>query len=594
MSDLLTSTGIELDKTTTQAIVGHMLKDRSFAERCISQIKPNQFPGLLSEIVYAIDDLCKNPNYSHLIFNRQIIFQHLVFQKGNVLDQFKFQNELMECERLADVHPLEIVSDYLEGWLSKIVSIDMANQLAKYVNKSDYKAIKPHIQKMSDVVNDIVFRDVADASDNFKGLYESYLKQDEKKVEKNCTIGHPLFDEMLVKGSAIQNAPSFKFNSHFSQNDSIIGAGEVLAQQTMGGLIVGGSTVVLGTVNSGKTTTICTIASANAIMGKSVLVITLEQAADEIRDKIVSNILNKSNYEMRRLCQIVKNMGGPIKAAQENQDLRNFLYAMATVESTISQNIVHIHHNKSSQMTLEHVNYLLNQAMVKRKRATGKGFDLVIIDYPGRLRLQNINKNMPRHDELTLIYQNFIDHAREHEYHTILPVQTNRDGYKVNQGTNGAGRMLDMGDAAGAFGIIQAADQVISINRTPSDRQSDLIRYMIVKNRAGATDRVFASKTNMENSQAFGVFLPAVIYDWNPQIDSHAIARWIGESALAGNPLDKRSEQSMSELKDKIETELKDKVAEAEFANKLASIEAEKIKKDLISNSDSYEPDVPF
>ncbi len=155
--------------------------------------------------------------------------------------------------------------------------------------------------------------------------------------------------------------------------------------------------------------------------------------------------------------------------------------------------------------------------------------------------------------------------------------------------------MLDMGDAAGAFGIIQAADQVISINRTPSDRQSELIRYMIVKNRAGNTDKIFASKTNMGHSQAFGMFLPAVIYDHNPNVDSQAIARWIGESALAGNALDKRTEQSISELRDKIDTELKDKVATANFENNLANIEAEKAKTaEVLIPDPNIELDVPF
>jgi hypothetical protein len=594
VADLLTSTGIELDKTTTQAIVGHMLKDRSFAEKVMTQLKFNQFPGLLSEIVFVIDELCKNPDYTHLVFNSAVVFKYLVERKGNIQDQFKYQNEFAECDRLADVHPIEIVSDYLEGWLSKITAIDFANKLAQHVNKSDYKAIKPHVQKMSDTINDIVFRDVTDASDNFKGLYESYLKQDDNKAEHNCTTGHPLFDEMLVKGSLLPTTKTFKSHDHFKKNESILGAGELLVEQTMGGLIVGGSTVVLGTVNSGKTTTLCTIAAANAMMGKSVLLITLEQAADEIRDKIVSNILNKSNFEMRRLCQTVKGMGGPHKAAAENPELKNFLYSMAMVEATVSKQITHIHHNKSSQMTMEHVNYLLNQAIVKRKRATGKGFDLVMIDYPARLRSPAFGKNGQRHDELTMIYQNFIDHAREHQYHTILPVQTNRDGYKVNQGINGTGRMLDMGDAAGAFGIIQAADQVISINRTPTDRQADLIRYMIVKNRAGATDRVFASKTNMDHSQAFGIYLPAVTFDYNTQVDSQAIARWIGESALQGTALDKRSEQSLSELREKVDIELRDKQTAITFEANLAEIEAEKTKTVTTPSELPPEEECPF
>jgi hypothetical protein len=575
MSDLTTATGIELDKATTTAIVGHMLKNRAFTDKCMTKLKPGQFAGMLAEIVRAIFDICSNERYNEVVLNRSVVHSHLL-NSGNIKDSFAYQNQLLECERMADPqqggHDLAIVASYLEGWMAKLVAIDYTNKLTKMVNNSEYQKIIPHITSMNDAAADLSFKNEADVSSNFKGIYDSFIVQAQEKNDRNTTTGHPLFDELLSEGSLIPEGQDFNFKGYFDNNSSIVGIGEQLSRQTRGGFNPGGSTALLGTVNSGKTTTICTIAAANALLNKQVCLVTLEQDAKEIRDKIISNILNKSSHEIQLLCLKVKALGGPIEAAKADPEMYAFLYAMACAEKITSENIVHIHHNKAGQMTLEHVQWLLNNAIQDKKRKTGGGFDLVIVDYPGRLRSEKFGKNGQRHDELTMIYQHFIALASQHKYHTILPVQTNRDGYKTNQGTQGGGRMLDMGDTAGAFGIAQAADMVISINRTPQDKAQDTIRFMITKNRGGATEKVFASKTNMAKSQAFGIFLPAVTFNYTQNIDQNLVARWIGESAMTGKSQDKRSEQSMDDLRDKLDQMQNDPKSKEQFEQRLAEL----------------------
>ena len=524
--------GIDLDKATTRAIVGHMFRDRSFADRCRGKLKPNQFPGILSEIVAAVFDLCGNEKYTHLIFSKDIVLQHICYSNTKIQDQFKYANEMAECERFADTSPLEVVSDYLEGWLTKIIAIEQVQNLADQINKSKYKDIKPSIIKMHDIVQDIVFVNKENSTNNFKNLYESYLKQDQQKAESGCTIGHPSFDELLVTGSLLDGADKFNINQHNPTEHGQMFIGEQLTKLTRGGLLCGGNTIILGTANSGKTTTICTIGGTNAMMAKDVLLITLEQSGEEIRDKLVSNIMGLSNQEIRQRAKAIALAGGP-EIASKNPNARDFLLKINAVEQVLLKHVVHVHHNKTNQMNLEFVLQLLNQEFHKRKKETGKSFDLVIIDYPGRLRSDKyLGKTSNRHEELWYIYQTFIDHAREFKYHTILPVQTNREGYRVNQGDRG--RLVDMGDTGGAFAIAQAADQVITINRSSEDKTSNRIRYLIAKNRSGATESVFMSETDMARSQAFGLNMRSVVFNNTSEVDSEYLARMMGESQKLG------------------------------------------------------------
>lgn len=568
MSDLSKETGIELDKGTTHAVVGHMINDRGFAEKCRAKIKANQFPGVLAEIVHAIYDLCSDPNLSNMVLNKSQVISHLHYL-GNRKDEFAYLNSIAECERLSIEYPVALVSKYLEGWLLKVASIEHTNKLVKIVNNENYDNIKPHLQNIGDLVNSINFTDVGDETSNFAGIYEKLLTQDDKMAGRSVTIGHPLFDEMLSEGSMINNT-DFNFAKDYNANVPTIGIGEHLARETTGGLRPGGATAILGTVNSGKTTTICTIGAANVLMGKYVLLVTLEQDASEIRDKFIANMLNKSVMEMRNMVRDIAALGGPLAPIiREKPEMYGFLLGMAQAEKLVKEYLVHIHHNKTAQMTLEHVNQLVLNAIQKKKKVNTFGFNLVIIDYPARLRAEKFSRNGQRHIEEGMIYQHFIDLAREHGYHTILPVQTNRGGYKANQGTEGGGRMIDMGDTGGSFAIAQAHDNVITINRTPEDKANSMIRYLISKNRGGPTEGVFASKTNMARSQAFGIYLPAVTYSYTQNVDSQMVARWMGESALSGRGKDKRGDQAMQDLRNMVEQRMNDEEGKARFESTL-------------------------
>ena len=90
----------------------------------------------------------------------------------------------------------------------------------------------------------------------------------------------------------------------------------------------------------------------------------------------------------------------------------------------------------------------------------------------------------------------FIQLALVQKFHIILPVQTNREGYKVNRSDDK--RFIDMGDAAESFGIMAEASNVITINRSTGIADKNLICYHVTKCRSKRIGCSYLSETRLD------------------------------------------------------------------------------------------------
>jgi hypothetical protein len=119
-----------------------------------------------------------------------------------------------------------------------------------------------------------------------------------------------------------------------------------------------------------------------------------------------------------------------------------------------------------------------------------KGYDLFVCDYPGVLTTrQNKQGNMAwRHVQET-VYNTFVQLALQHEWHSLVAIQTNRDGSRINSGTSKGGehRFLTNEDVAECWGAIMSATTVLTVNRSPQAQTHGRVTFAITKSRSSTT-----------------------------------------------------------------------------------------------------------
>jgi hypothetical protein len=118
----------------------------------------------------------------------------------------------------------------------------------------------------------------------------------------------------------------------------------------------------------------------------------------------------------------------------------------------------------------------------------GKGYDLLIDDYPATLGTSQLKgKGYNRGDSDAYVYDYFVQLSLELNFHSLLAVQSNREGSKVNAKLKEEGRFLRMEDVAETFGPMKRATNVISINRDAHAMTNNKVTFYICKSRSGQT-----------------------------------------------------------------------------------------------------------
>ena len=238
-----------------------------------------------------------------------------------------------------------------------------------------------------------------------------------------------------------------------------------------GSLMPGDMTVILAPTNVGKTSVMVTIACHNIAQGKSVLFISHEGRPDEIKNKFMRCLTGMTPPELLR-AYTDPNMADMLRAYEEM--FRRYL--------------VYVPMNKPGQ-TVEEVAAAIERYQDRRRLSTGKGFDLMVNDYPAKLTTTQAKEgNLQLRHVQEIVYNQFVQMGLHHKFHVLVAVQTNREGSKVNRrmGTfKHETRLLHMEDVMESWGIMTAAATVISVNRTAEDAEMNKLTYLLCKSRSG-------------------------------------------------------------------------------------------------------------
>jgi hypothetical protein len=332
-------------------------------------------------------------------------------------------------------------------------------------------------------------------------------------LEANCcTLGHPDLDNILRQGSKMTDfAP-----------------GEVRIEKlTRGCLMPGDLTVLMGATNAGKTTAIITIAAYNILMGKHVLMFTHEQYASQIKLKILAALMRMQ-------------LGDLINKVPKSPELSAILIKASEILST---RLKYIHYVKPGKMFIEDVCAVIDQEQEKRfiSRSTNpqaelrveRGFDLVIDDYPAKLKSRYLGNKAGIWEERAYCYNELLNQADAYKFHVLAPVQTNRTGVKVNRGETADKRMLQVDDVAEGFGIMTIAANVLTINRSDVDKANSLIKLHVAKSRSSMTGQTFIIKSEFEQSRAFSSNEKALIVPPGAAVDEAMLMKEFGLASAA-------------------------------------------------------------
>lgn len=139
----------------------------------------------------------------------------------------------------------------------------------------------------------------------------------------------------------------------------------------------------------------------------------------------------------------------------------------------------------------------------------GKGFDLLISDYPAILSTQQAQKgNLQMRHKDKIVYDYYVQLALEYKFHSLLAIQTNREGARVNNQEKGNDRLIHSTDVSESFDPIKEATNIITLNRSPEAKKDNYLIYLIDKSRGSETGISILARTNfahcITHSEALG------------------------------------------------------------------------------------------
>lgn len=296
----------------------------------------------------------------------------------------------------------------------------------------------------------------------------TFWKERQAMLEGALTFGLPLLD-MKLNRSCVANAS----------------------------LLKGDMTVLVAPTNIGKTTCMITVARHNLERRRSVLLVTHEGVPSDIKTKMAQCVTGRTADQMMQLPSSVEG--------------RNY---MKWIEDNIFvPYLVYLPLNKPG-LTVEDTAAAISRQQEKRIAETGKGFDLIIDDYPAKLlTAQNSKGMMQKRNSDELVYNYFTQMALDYKCHCLVAIQTNREGSRINRGQKGSEhRLVGMEDVMESFGAMTTATNVITLNRDPKAEAQQRQAYHIAKSRSNETGWTIVTKTNYGVSITHGAGLKATAY----------------------------------------------------------------------------------
>jgi hypothetical protein len=168
-------------------------------------------------------------------------------------------------------------------------------------------------------------------------------------------------------------------------------------------------------------------------------------------------------------------------------------------------------------ITVEEVVSVIHSHQNRRRALTGKGYDLLIVDYPAICTTETAKGGQwaPR-AILDYVYRQFVQLAGEEKFHAVLAAQSNREGAKVNRNYDGDdNRLLTPEDISEAYGPTMSATNIFTLNRDPRAQQANRMTWYLCKSRSGSVGWAVCCRTDFTKALTHSPELACTAWNGN-------------------------------------------------------------------------------
>ena len=442
---------LPFSETQQEAIVGYCLLYPLFFMKCYRMIKPTWFT-YNPRVSVIFDQLCKFYERE----NRHVrapseLPDEAFFVEMSIDEQNKYRTLMTRCMVSANE---STDLPRMEKYLTAFIRVCLFKEaLSGGANIFKVKGFDDAYNKTKDKLQEIEKATFEDDSMVIPFANpEIWLAEDAVEKSKIISTGSKNFDEML-----------------------------------QGGLYPGDTTMIMAPTNTGKTTLMLTLARHAAVQGKDVLIIMHEGKQKAIRRQLLASLVGVSKHDL-------------VKMAGANQ-----AFVLKESAAFLDERVTYIHYSKSMSMYMEDVLTEIRKRNDERKIKFGKGYDMIVVDYPAKQRSRILSASRaPRHEELAYIYDQHQLLGGELGTHMLLAMQTNAGGYTQNKNAEEHKQYLDLDNIGGSFAINNNMPNVIALNRSTLDKGKEILHLTILKSRDAQTHITLHTFTDYSCSLTHG------------------------------------------------------------------------------------------
>jgi replicative DNA helicase len=435
-----------------EAMIGHCILDHRFFLRCHEKIKGSWFNKIILANIF--DQLCiYYKAYGKSCKSKEELVNQQFFLDNN--DYTEYCNTIARCVYKTGGHDgfdLDVMKKQLTGFVrAKLFQESIQGAAARYKSLG-----------LDDAYTW--------TSTKIKEISSATFEEDTSTIDFDDPT-HWLELDSKIKDTAISTG--------CRRLDLALG----------GGLFKGETSAIMAPSNTGKSTFMITLVRHAIMQEKKVLFITHEDNPSKIRRKILTSYMGVDS----------KHILNPEMIKQERSS--KLLNIAAEI---IKERLAYIPYNKTGEMYIEDVASLIKKKQEDEILKTGKGFDIVIDDYPKKLKTRNKHKNDAIRTELAEVYDYFNQLAVELDVHCFVAIQTNRAGLKQNMGKEKSDHYIGMDMVDESYGIAQNMGNIITLNRSPEAKQKRVLHLSITKSRNDQTDVTVTTRTAYNCSLTHG------------------------------------------------------------------------------------------
>lgn len=444
-----------------EALLGHMLSDEKFFLLARDLITPDLLVDPIAAKCWAAarEFAAKwgRPPTEHELRESSAITS---MEQGA---RNKIYAKMIQCKDATGRFGLDVLRAELDDWLHGTIYRRSVEQSATLYNKGKFKEAFEEIRRGARDIDNVSFTETPEV--DFSSSL-AFLEQQQQDLHKAMTFGVSSMDRLLLPGGV------------------------------NGSLLPGDMTVLLAPTNIGKTTSMITVARHNILRGKSVLFLSHEGRPSDITEKIWRSMLRVTSTDLFSL-----------QHTPEGQQ------RLQAATKYLSRFLTYLPIHRPS-LTVEELEGVIRRLNEKRKAKYGKGYDLVVDDYPAKLTSQMASKgNMQRRQKDEYVYDYLNRLASEMGFHCLAAIQGNREASKVNRREAGReDRLLTPEDVAESFGAMMVATNVITINRDPKAVADGRVTYFIGKSRSSETGWAVVCRSDYRRSMTHGDELGSTWY----------------------------------------------------------------------------------